>query len=106
MRDPNRIKPILEKIEQIWTKDPDLRLMQLLTGVLYDANKKGKKEYKIEDILTKGGYDENNRPDIKMMQYLLDMVDDANKGIKEDYFYIEDDVVLEELEKWDKDSSR
>ena len=102
MRDPKRIKQILEKIEQIWTKDPDFRLMQLLTSVLYNENKKGKKEYKIEDILNKGGYEENNRPDNKFVQFLFDMATDANKGVNEDYFYIEDDVVLEELEKWDK----
>lgn len=30
MRDPKRIKPILEKIEAIWTQSPDLRLCQLI----------------------------------------------------------------------------
>lgn len=30
MRDPNRIKDILEAVEIYWKENPDLRLMQLL----------------------------------------------------------------------------
>lgn len=30
MRDPKRIKPLLKKIEDIWTQSPDLRLCQLI----------------------------------------------------------------------------
>ncbi|MFV0198152.1 DUF1040 family protein [Empedobacter falsenii] len=30
MRDPKRIKPLLEKIEKIWMKNPDFRLGQLI----------------------------------------------------------------------------
>ena len=30
MRDPKRIKPLLEKLENIWTKNPDFRLGQLI----------------------------------------------------------------------------
>lgn len=30
MRDPERIKPLLKLIEDIWTTEPDLRLCQLL----------------------------------------------------------------------------
>lgn len=30
MRDPNRIKPLLAKIERIWQASPDLRLCQLI----------------------------------------------------------------------------
>jgi len=33
MRDPERIPRILSKIERVWAKDPDLRLMQLLANV-------------------------------------------------------------------------
>jgi len=33
MRDPERIPRILAKIERIWAKAPDLRLMQLLASV-------------------------------------------------------------------------
>ena len=30
MRNPERIKPIMKKLEQIWEKHPDLRLGQLI----------------------------------------------------------------------------
>lgn len=30
MRDPKRIKPLLEKIEKIWMENPDFRLGQLI----------------------------------------------------------------------------
>ena len=33
MRDKNRIKPLLEDIEKIWQKQPDLRLGQLLNSL-------------------------------------------------------------------------
>lgn len=36
MRNPNRIKGILEQLEEIWSKYPDLRLGQLLLNVLGD----------------------------------------------------------------------
>jgi hypothetical protein len=45
MRDPQRIKPIISLIEEIWNKAPDLRLTQLIMnalGVNYDP-------YYIED---------------------------------------------------------
>ena len=34
MRDVNRIDPMLQVIEKIWKKHPDLRLLQLLHNVL------------------------------------------------------------------------
>jgi uncharacterized protein YihD (DUF1040 family) len=34
MRDPKRIKKMLKQIEKIWTKNPDLRLFQLLLNPL------------------------------------------------------------------------
>lgn len=36
MRDPNRIKKILNTIEKIWEKCPDLRLGQLLTNAVHE----------------------------------------------------------------------
>ena len=33
MRDVNRIKPFLERIEEIWKKYPDLRFGQLINNV-------------------------------------------------------------------------
>lgn len=49
MRDPKRIKPILNKIEDIWTKYPDLRLCQLI-GNLWGP---GDNYYREDDILMK-----------------------------------------------------
>lgn len=42
MRDPNRIKPILETIEKVWTKWPDFRLMQMLLNC---SSHKGNGQY-------------------------------------------------------------
>jgi uncharacterized protein YihD (DUF1040 family) len=43
MRNPNRIKPLLKLIEEIWEKYPDLRLCQLIGNVApYD-------NYHVED---------------------------------------------------------
>lgn len=33
MRDPKRIKPFLEKIEQLWNSNPDLRFGQLVMAI-------------------------------------------------------------------------
>lgn len=38
MRDINRIKPTLKKIEEIWKQYPDLRLGQLLENVSLEYN--------------------------------------------------------------------
>ncbi len=38
MRDINRIKPTLKKIEEIWKQYPDLRLGQLLENVSMEYN--------------------------------------------------------------------
>lgn len=56
MRDPQRIKPMLSLIEDIWVKAPDLRLTQLIMNALGinhdpyyiedDDLEKGLKEYK------------------------------------------------------------
>lgn len=32
MRDPNRIKPIIQKLEDYWTRNPDLRLGQIIAN--------------------------------------------------------------------------
>jgi len=34
MRNPKRIEPILQKIKEIWMKNPDLRLGQLIGNVI------------------------------------------------------------------------
>ena len=38
MRDPNRIKPILERLEKQWLKVPDWRLGQLISNVIGGAD--------------------------------------------------------------------
>jgi len=78
--------------------------MQLLSNVLYGVNK-SKRSYNREDMLTRGGFNENNPPDIKFVQFIDDMINDANKGVSEDYFYLEDNIVLEQLEKWDNSTA-
>lgn len=35
MRDPNRIKLILAKLEEVWLKCPDLRFCQLTESITY-----------------------------------------------------------------------
>jgi len=49
MRDPKRIKPLLELIEEIWIQIPDLRLCQLI-GNCWEA---GDHYYKEDDELEK-----------------------------------------------------
>jgi len=49
MRDPKRIKPLLEQIEKIWLENPDLRLCQLI-GNCWAA---GDTYYKEDDALSK-----------------------------------------------------
>jgi uncharacterized protein YihD (DUF1040 family) len=52
MRDPKRITGILTLIEQIWKRNPDLRLGQLLTNTIkHDATKDiwGGDLYNMED---------------------------------------------------------
>jgi len=52
MRDPKRIKPLLKLIEEIWLKNPDLRLCQLIGNVApYD-------NYHVEDDDLKGRLEE------------------------------------------------
>ena len=37
MRDPRRIRPTLDKIEEIWKENPDLRLGQLLCNAVPES---------------------------------------------------------------------
>lgn len=38
MRNPDRIPKILEDLKNIWSKNPDLRLCQLLLNLVVDGN--------------------------------------------------------------------
>ena len=46
MRDPNRIYEILRLLSKIWLKNPDLRLIQLITNCCMNE----KSMYYIEDV--------------------------------------------------------
>jgi uncharacterized protein YihD (DUF1040 family) len=51
-RDKTRIKPLLDKIEKIWNKTPDLRLAQLLHILASNhSDYKGKDNFYLEDSL-------------------------------------------------------
>ncbi len=50
MRDINRIRPLLEQIESIWKKYPDLRLTQLLNWVIKsDKDISNRDSFYVED---------------------------------------------------------
>ena len=38
MRNPKRISKILKELEEIWKRNPDLRLMQLIVNVFGEEN--------------------------------------------------------------------
>ena len=54
MRDPNRIKPTLELVEQIWEQHPDLRLGQLLVNAVRPSNPVPEIFYAEDDKLVEG----------------------------------------------------
>ena len=49
MRNPDRIDPMLDKIREIWNRNPDLRLMQLLHNYCKEISCDAKNFYFIED---------------------------------------------------------
>ena len=38
MRNPDRLEPVLNTILEVWKKNPDLRLCQLILNLVADAN--------------------------------------------------------------------
>lgn len=48
MRDPNRIKPILERLEKVWSAHPDLRLSQLIMNL--ETDERLYTLYYVEDV--------------------------------------------------------
>lgn len=50
MRDVNRIKPIMEKLEELWIENPDLRLAQLIMIVCKTEELNPKMFYLEDDI--------------------------------------------------------
>lgn len=53
MRDPKRIKPILEQLEHIWTKNPDSRFGQLIMAITKTGEHNPKLFYLEDDELVK-----------------------------------------------------
>ncbi|WP_312351718.1 hypothetical protein [Empedobacter sp.] len=53
MRDPKRIKPLLEKIEKIWMENPDFRLGQLIMVIARTGEHNPKLFYLEESELLK-----------------------------------------------------
>lgn len=53
MRKVTRIPAILEQIEQIWEKYPDLRLGQLIVNVISDSNPTSLYYIEDEDLISK-----------------------------------------------------
>lgn len=54
MRDPNRIDVILKEIEEVWKKNPDLRLGQLIEIIQFKSRSKADVFYIEDDVLLKG----------------------------------------------------
>ena len=64
MRDPERIKPLLELLEQVWRREPDLRLSQLVTiAAIRGGWKNGADIFSAEDDVLENGLRERLRQD-------------------------------------------
>lgn len=79
MRDPARIREMLDLIERIWEKDSDLRFMQLIYNL-------------------QSGYSFNNS-DLGKIQ---EIENDGFSRIGFDLFNIEDESILEYLKEYEK----
>ena len=78
MRDPKRIQKILELINQIWMKDPDLRFQQLIynlqSGYSHQNGGIGKIQEIEKDGFTRVGFDLFNVEDESFIEYLKGVV--------------------------------
>jgi len=81
MRDPKRISEILELIEIIWKKDPDLRFNQLIyilqSGYSYANDNVGKVEEFVDSSYSRIGFDLFNLEDDSFVNYLRDKASGA-----------------------------
>lgn len=50
MRDINRIKPTIEKLEQLWLSNPDYRLGQLIMAIIKPEESNPKIYYMEDDV--------------------------------------------------------
>jgi hypothetical protein len=78
MRDPKRISEILELIELIWKKDPDLRFNQLIyalhSGYSLANDNVGKVEEVVDPTYSRVGFDLFNLEDEAFLSYLREKV--------------------------------
>jgi hypothetical protein len=78
MRDPKRISEVLELIELIWKKDPDLRFNQLIytlhSGYSQANDNVGKVEEVVDPTYSRIGFDLFNLEDETFIKYLRDQV--------------------------------
>lgn len=76
MRDPNRIKEMLNVIERIWSVEPDIRFNQLLYILQSEYSSKnddvGKVQEKEIDGFTHLGFDMFNVEDDSFLTFLKD----------------------------------
>ena len=74
MRDPERIDDVLDLIDQIWRRYPDLRFQQLMFNLQSEYSQQndgvGRVERVEEDGFTKVGYDLFNLEDDVFTQFL------------------------------------
>lgn len=74
MRDPKRISEVLELIEIIWKKDPDLRFNQLMyilqSGYSHENDDVGKVEEAVDSSYSRIGFDLFNLEDDSFISYL------------------------------------
>ena len=62
MRNPDRIKPLLKKIEDYWIKHPDLRLCQLLNNTAFIGGWDGGYDlFNCEDDVIDKGFESQDR---------------------------------------------
>ena len=78
MRDPERIKELLNLINEIWSKDPDLRFNQLIYNLQWAYSQKNNELGQIKEVASDGytrtGFDLFNLEDSDFMSYLQDVV--------------------------------
>ncbi|GAB2688611.1 hypothetical protein [Aliiglaciecola aliphaticivorans] len=78
MRDPERITELLELINALWSKSPDLRFNQLIYNLQYGYSQKNSKLglIKVEDSdgFTRTGFDFFNLEDEAFITYLKEVL--------------------------------
>ncbi len=75
MRDPERIKEILDLVNELWQKDPDLRFNQLIYNLQWGYSKKNGDAGQVEsDGFTRTGFDFFNLEDNDFLEYIQEVI--------------------------------